>query len=76
MEKQQLTLGEIRVRTKFNPTDDSKVNVIKTKAAELINLLESYRADNPHKEVQRWLSMAQTDIEVAAMNGVKAVTFS
>ena len=74
MEEQQLTLGEIRVRTKFNPTDNSKVNEIKTRAAELINLLEEYR-DGAPPEVQRWVSLAQTEIETAAMYGVKAVTF-
>ena len=74
MEEQQLTLGEIRVRTKFNPTDNSKVNEIKTRAAELINLLEEYR-DGAPPEVQRWVSLAQTEIETAAMYRVKAVTF-
>lgn len=75
------SIGEIRVRTKFNPSANGTVDQIKQKTAELINLLEdlrtvkmdiaSYPAD---KEVQRCISCAQTAYEEAAMWAVKAAT--
>lgn len=42
--KTELSLGEKRVRINFNPSDNSMVFTIKTKAAELINLLDTLEA--------------------------------
>lgn len=39
-----MSIGEDRVRIKFNPSDNSLVNQIKTKSAELIDLCESLKA--------------------------------
>jgi len=63
------TVGEIRVRTSFNPSQDSVVDQIKQKAAELINLAESLK----NKDA-RLASLAQTAYEEAAMWAVKAAT--
>lgn len=75
------SIGELRVRTKFNPDANGTVDQIKQKTAELINLLESLRtvdggiATYPaDKEVQRCISCAQTAYEEAAMWAVKAAT--
>lgn len=78
------TLGEKRVKVDFNTTNDSLVDQLKKKSAELIDLCEKMRyetsalmtradlktIDSPEK--QRLISLAQTDIESACMWIVKA----
>lgn len=63
------TLGEARVRTEFNVTNNSTVDVIKQKAAELINICETLKEKDG-----RLASLAQTAFEEAAMWAVKAAT--
>lgn len=63
------TLGEARVRTDFNVTGSTVVDVIKQKSAELINLCESLKEKDG-----RLASLAQTSFEEAAMWAVKAAT--
>lgn len=63
------TLGEQRVRTEFNPSQDSVVDQIKQKTAELINLCEDLKSKDG-----RLASLAQTEYETAAMWAVKAAT--
>jgi hypothetical protein len=69
------------VRTTFNPSDNSKVQNIKERAAEFINYIHE-NVDVPENteesdvgEFIRLKSLALTAIEEAAMWGVKAVTF-
>lgn len=64
-----MTIGEDRVRIKFNPSDDSVVAQIKQKSAELIDLCETIKAKDP-----RLVALAQTHYEDAAMWAVKAAT--
>ncbi len=66
---ENLSIGEARVRTKFNPSNDSVVDQIKQKTAELINLCETLKEKDG-----RLASLAQTDYENAAMWAVKAAT--
>lgn len=63
------TLGELRVRTAFNPSQDSSVDIIKQKTAELINLVEKLPTAD-----RRLCSLAQTAYEEACMWAVKAAT--
>lgn len=70
----QLTFGEYRVGISFNPGGHPKVNEIKQKAAELIDLLEAEKATMKNGEAVRCIALAQTEIESAAMWAVKAVT--
>lgn len=63
------TIGEQRVRTSFNPAQDSMVDQIKQKSAELINLCEELKSKDG-----RLASLAQTSYEEAAMWAVKAAT--
>jgi hypothetical protein len=63
------TLGEQRVRVKFNPGATADVDVIKQKSAELIDLCEKFKSKDP-----RLASLAQTAYEEAAMWAVKAAT--
>lgn len=72
---EEKTFGEIRVRTSFNPSDDSTVQHIKERAAELLN----YINDNVHvapgaSEAGRLRALAFTSIEEGAMWAVKAAT--
>lgn len=71
-----MSLGEDRVRVKFNPSDNSEVSQIKQKSAELINLCAELRdRGSADSEQQRLWSLAQTAYEEAAMWAVKAATF-
>lgn len=63
------TIGELRVRTEFNPSQNDAVSQIKQKTAELINLCEELKAKDG-----RLASLAQTSFEEAAMWAVKAAT--
>lgn len=64
-----MTIGEQRVRTQFNPSQNSVVDQIKQKTAELINLMETLKEKDG-----RLASLAQTSYEEAAMWAVKAAT--
>jgi hypothetical protein len=68
-----MSLGEDRVRVKFNPSDNSLVSQIKQKSAELIDLCEQHKK-TANGEANRLWSLAQTHYEDAAMWAVKAAT--
>ena len=63
------TIGEQRVRTDFNVTNNSTIDLIKQKTAELINLCEDLKSKDG-----RLASLAQTAYEESAMWAVKAAT--
>lgn len=70
-----MSLGEDRVRVKFNPSDDALVSQIKQKSAELIDLCQSIPATGEKAgEVNRLKALAATHYEDAAMWAVKAAT--
>lgn len=69
-----MTLGEDRVRTKFNPSADSKVDQIKQKTAELIDLCAELGKGAGNAETHRLWALAMTHYEDAAMWAVKAAT--
>lgn len=76
------------MRTEFNPSNNSNVDVIKQKTAELINACEDIKQqDMPANEGEnesdtdarrasqnRLIALAQTAYEEAAMWAVKAAT--
>lgn len=64
-----MTIGEDRVRVKFNPSEDGHVAMIKRMTAELIDVCEEFKAKDP-----RLAALAQTAYEEAAMWAVKAAT--
>lgn len=78
------SVGESRVRTKFNPSSSGLVDSIKQDTASMINLCETGKHQydgngliDPHKsEIMRLWSLAQTAYEEAAMWAVKAATYS
>jgi len=63
------TVGQMRVRTSFNPSEKSLVNLIKEEVAELIDICEGLK-----KKDARLSSLAQTSFEEGAMWAVKAAT--
>lgn len=67
-----VSIGEKGVRTEFNPSNNSTVDELKQKSAELINLVEELKGAN--QEINRLVSLAQTHYEDAAMWAVKAAT--
>lgn len=67
------TLGEMRVRTEFNPSADGQVDQIKQVAAKLIDLINAV-PDGNEAERRRLKSLGMTAVEEAAMWGVKAAT--
>lgn len=72
-----LTIGEARVRTDFNVTENDTVAQLKKSSAELINLISSITDGEIRKnpaEVGRLKSLAMTAVEEAAMWAVKAET--
>jgi hypothetical protein len=64
-----LTTGQFRVRTKFNPSATNDVDIIKQKTAELIDLCDKLK----HKD-GRLAATAMTKYEEAAMWAVKLCT--
>lgn len=68
-----MTEGEYRVGIKFNPSGAGDVHEIKTRAAELIDMLAPLAADRDHPG-SRCAAIAMTEIESGAMWAVKAVT--
>ena len=70
---EEISLGEIRVRTRFNPSQNGVVYEIKQKTAELINLINSQKYVS--EEQERLKSIAITKYEEASMWAVKSATF-
>ena len=77
-----MTKGEYRVGITFNPSGDDMVDKIKRAAANLVDLIETIPVPDVNSlesamhsnDVARLRSLAQTDIETAAMYAVKAAT--
>lgn len=69
-----MSLGEDRVRVKFNPSATGLVDQIKQKSAELIDLCDRQTAEHGADEVNRLWSIAQHHYEEAAMWAAKAAT--
>lgn len=73
-EKLEPTIGEKRVRTSFNVSNDKFVDRIKNETASIINQIDSLK-DGSDPEKLRLIALAQTAYEEAAMWAVKAATF-
>lgn len=74
IEKLEPTIGEKRVRTSFNVSNDNFVDRIKLETASIINQIDSLK-DGSHPEKLRLIELAITAYEQAAMWAVKAATF-
>lgn len=69
---EEISLGEIRARTRFNPSQNGVVDEIKQKTAELINLINSQKYVS--QEHERLKNIAMTAYEEASMWAVKSAT--
>jgi hypothetical protein len=77
-----MTKGEYRVGISFNPSKDDTVMCIKRAAADLIDLIEGIddhflsmgKSASQFHEIRRLKTLAQTEVESAAMWAVKAAT--
>lgn len=71
--ERKLSEGEYRVGVDFNPSGNRDVAKFKALAAELIDMLEPIFVGGDHPGA-RCAAIARTEIENAAMWGVKAFT--
>ena len=73
----ELTFGEKAVGLTFNPSSDVRVDNIKRKFADAIDVLQTLRGstDPSQGEVTRMLSVAITEAKTAQMWAVKAATW-
>lgn len=69
-----MSKGEEIVRVKFNPSEDSKVEIIKSLCANLINTVDTLDSAVNPAEVLRLKNLAIQHLELAAMYAVKAAT--
>lgn len=70
-----LSLGQQRVRASFNPSGNASVDGLKKIAADFIDSCELLK-DSTSSEKNRALSIAQTEMETAAMYAVKGATIN
>jgi hypothetical protein len=69
------TLGQYRVGTSFNPSNNPIVDDVKAKAAALIDAIDSIVVTiDPPDAAVRLKHIAMTEVETAAMYAVKAAT--
>ena len=75
-EDRMKSMGQRRVRVAFNPSGKSLVDEIKSKAAELIDLIDSVPVPEGGEVggVHRLKALGMTAAEESAMWGVKAAT--
>jgi hypothetical protein len=71
-----MTLGDKRVRRNFNPSANPDIENVKAQFSLEIDKLEQRRSEHSSGEYQRLISKAQTSIEDACSDVVKALTFS
>jgi hypothetical protein len=69
-----MSLGEERIRTDFNPSKSSAVDMLKQTAAKFIDQCNAMADKTTDPEVGRCISLAMTHAETAAMYAVKAAT--
>lgn len=67
-QESQQTLGQERIFNTHNPNPPEAVEEIKKLSAQLIDLIDKHKKDN------RLSAMAYSEIEVACLLAVKAVT--
>ena len=73
--QRKLTYGEKAVGITFNPSNDDKVHQIKSKYAEIINMLNDLRTEKGQCEASRLASVGITEAQGAQMWAVKAITW-
>lgn len=75
MENKELSFGERMVGIEFNPSNDDKVFQVKTKYAELFNLVQSFGTPNSTYEFNLVRGHAFHELINSQMAVVKLITF-
>lgn len=70
-----LSYGEKACGLAFNPDGNEMVHAIKSKYAELVDVLDAARGMAVSNEVKRMLSVAITEAQTSQMWAVKAITW-
>ena len=70
-----MTFGEKAVGLTFNPSRDSKVQLVKELFAQIIDLCDDARTEAGQSEKARLFSVAITEAQTAQMWAVKGITF-
>jgi len=68
-----MSIGDYRVGTDCNPSQNAEIDQVKGVTATLISNLEESRTVDP--EINRLISLAQTKYEEAVMFAVKALAY-
>jgi hypothetical protein len=68
------SIGALRVREDFNPSQDNMVTKIKRYTADLIDICHSESGKTDDPEAKRLWALAMTHYEDAAMWAVKGAT--
>lgn len=71
----KLTFGQKAVGVEFNPSKSSAVGVCKQKIADVIDQMNDLREQTESKEQKRLCSIAITELQMAQMWAVKAMTW-
>ena len=71
-----MSLGEDRVRVKFNPTENVVVATFKQKTAELIDMCNDVHRNEADPEIRRLCAIAMQHYEEGCNSIVKALTTS
>ena len=66
--------GQLRVVANFNPSGQATVDIIKSKAAALIDICLTVQEKYDDEHCSRWAALAATAFEEGSMWVVKAVT--
>lgn len=74
-EQPQLSFGQKAVGLKFNPSGDDAVTKCKQGFADSIDQMDTLRQQTRSQQVARYCSAAITQMEIAQMMAVKAITW-
>lgn len=71
----ELTFGQKAVGLRFNPSQDSAVDICKQRFADAIDQLHELRNSSDSFEAKRLASVGITELQAAQMWAVKALTW-
>ena len=72
----EFTFGQKAVGIRFNPSQDSAVDICKQRFADAIDQLHELRIASDSPEVKRLASVGITELQAAQMWAVKAITWT
>lgn len=73
---EQLTFGQKVVGVRFNPSNQTEIDVCKQRIADAIDEMNDLRTKSTSQEQKRLCSVAITELQTAQMWAVKAFTWT